>query len=164
MLARKRFCGRGRRASTCSYWHGVPITLDRPHIDPMMGPAFEGKPMASSKTFRAGLIQLCASRSVEANIDAAAKLVREAKASGADYVQTPEMTNLMELGRKALFATIVEEERDPALAAFRELARELKLFFHIGSLAVKATPEKAANRGLLLDRDGEIVARYDKNH
>jgi predicted amidohydrolase len=120
--------------------------------------------MASSKTFRAGLIQLGAGRSVEANIDSAAKLVREAKANGADYVQTPEMTNLMERGRKALFATIVEEERDPALAAFRELARELKLFFHIGSLAVKATPEKAANRGLLIDRDGEIVARYDKIH
>mgnify|MGYP003301179217 CR=1 FL=1 len=53
---------------------------------------------------------------------------------------------------------------DPALAAFRELARELKLFFHIGSLAVKATSEKAANRSLLIDREGEIVARYDKIH
>ncbi len=32
--------------------------------------------MASSQTFRAGLIQLRSGRSVEANIDAAAKLVR----------------------------------------------------------------------------------------
>ena len=32
------------------------------------------------------------------------------------------------------------------------------------SLAVKATPEKAANRGLLIDPKGEIVARYDKIH
>jgi predicted amidohydrolase len=120
--------------------------------------------MASSKTFRAGLIQLRVSRSIEANIDAAAKLVREAKASGADYVQTPEMTNLMESSRKALFAVIVEEDRDPALAAFRGLARELKIFFHIGSLAVKATSEKAANRGLLIDPQGEIIARYDKIH
>jgi predicted amidohydrolase len=119
--------------------------------------------MASSK-FRAGLIQLRTGRSVEANIEAAAKLVREAKANGADYVQTPEMTNLMELNRKMLFSTIVEEDRDPTLAAFRELARELKLFFHVGSLALKATPEKAANRGLLIDPEGEIVARYDKIH
>src|SRR5437868_159232 len=118
--------------------------------------------MASSNTFRAGLVQLRAGRSVESNIDAAVKLVREAKASGADYVQTPEMTNLMELSRKTLFSTIVEEERDPALAAFRELARELKIFFHVGSLAVKASAEKAANRGLLIDREGEIVLRYDK--
>ena len=120
--------------------------------------------MTTSSTFRAGLIQLRTGRSVGANIDAAAKLVREAKANGADYVQTPEMTNLMELGKKALFATIVEEERDPALAAFRELARELKIYFHVGSLALKASPEKAANRSLLVDPKGEIVARYDKIH
>jgi len=120
--------------------------------------------MASSSTFRAGLIQLRSGRSIAANIDAAAKLVREAKAAGADYVQTPEMTNLMELGRKALFAAIVEEEHDPTLAAFRALARELKLYFHVGSLAVRASPEKAANRSFLIDPSGEIVARYDKIH
>jgi deaminated glutathione amidase len=126
--------------------------------------ARKAKAMTSPATFRAGLIQLRAGRSVEANIDAATKLAREAKAQGAAYVQTPEMTNLMELSRKTLFATIVEEERDPALAAFRELARELKLFFHVGSLAVRASPEKAANRSLLIDPTGEIVARYDKIH
>ncbi len=114
--------------------------------------------MASSKTFRAGLIQLRSGRAVAANIDAAAKLVREAKAAGADYVQTPEMTNIYESSREALFAAIVEEERDPALAAFRELARELKIFFHIGSLAVKASSEKAANRGLLIGQPTQCVA------
>jgi predicted amidohydrolase len=120
--------------------------------------------MASSKTFRAGLLQMRSSRSVEANIESAVKLAREAKALGADYVQTPEMTNLMELDRKTLFATIVDEERDPTLATFRELACELKIYFHVGSLAVKASPEKAANRSLLIDPVGEIVVRYDKIH
>lgn len=120
--------------------------------------------MASSKTFRAGLLQMRSSRSVDANIESAAKLASEAKAQGADYVQTPEMTNLMELNRKTLFATIVEEELDPSLAAFRELARKLKIYFHVGSLAVKASSEKAANRSLLIDPAGEIVARYDKVH
>ncbi|HLL27855.1 MAG TPA: carbon-nitrogen hydrolase family protein [Xanthobacteraceae bacterium] len=120
--------------------------------------------MASAKPFRAGLIQSRTSRSVQANIDATAKLVREAKANGADYVQTPEMTNIYESNRKSLFAAIVDEELDPALAAFRDLARELKIFFHVGSIAVKATAEKAANRGLLIDPEGEIVARYDKIH
>ena len=99
-----------------------------------------------------------------ANIDAVAKLVREAKSLGADYVQTPEMTALMESDRKALFANISEEEHDRALVAFRELARELKIIFHVGSLAVKVSPDKAANRGFLIGHDGEIVARYDKIH
>jgi predicted amidohydrolase len=103
-------------------------------------------------------------RDVIGNIDAAARLVREAKSLGAVYVQTPEQTSLMELDRAALFAHIVEEERDPALAAFQELARELHIHLHIGSLAVKISPEKAANRTFVIDPKGEIAARYDKIH
>jgi predicted amidohydrolase len=103
-------------------------------------------------------------RNVLGNIDAAAKLVREAKGLGADYVQTPEQTSLMELDRKALFAHIVDEDHDPALAAFRQLARDLQIYLHVGSLAVKVSPDKAANRTFFVDPNGEIAARYDKIH
>src|ERR1700694_2993105 len=120
--------------------------------------------MSTTSPFRAALVQMRTGRSVATNIDATVKLVREAKALGADYVQTPEMTALMERDRKALFASIAEEEHDRALIAFRELARELKIVFHVGSLAVKVSPDKAANRSFLIGRDGEIVARYDKIH
>jgi predicted amidohydrolase len=99
-----------------------------------------------------------------ANRDAAAALIREAKAAGADYVQTPEMTNIMEVKRERLFATIVEEEADPTLAAMRELARSLGIHLHIGSLAIKVSPDRAANRAILIDPKGEIAARYDKIH
>jgi deaminated glutathione amidase len=116
------------------------------------------------KKFRAALVQMRTGRDVIGNINAAAKLVREAKLLGAEYVQTPEQTSLMELDRESLFAHIVEEERDPALAAFQELARELAIHLHIGSLAVKISPEKAANRTFVIDPQGEIVARYDKIH
>lgn len=120
--------------------------------------------MTASPKFHAALLQMRSCRSVDANIEAVCKLAREAKAGGADYVQTPEMTNVMEANRKALLPSLVEEDRDPSLAAFRELARELKIYFHVGSLAVKVTPEKAANRSLLIDPAGEIIARYDKIH
>ena len=120
--------------------------------------------MSSTSPFRATLVQLRTGRSVAANVDAVAKLVREAKTLGADYVQTPEMTALIEADRKSLFANISEEEHDRALIAFRELARELKIIFHVGSLAVKVSPDKAANRSFLIGQDGEIVARYDKIH
>jgi len=120
--------------------------------------------LSEPKKFRAALVQLRAGRNVIANVDAAAKLVREAKAEGADYVQTPEQTSLMEIDRAALFAHIVEEERDPALAALQELARELRIHVHVGSLAVKISPDKAANRTFFIDPNGEIIARYDKIH
>lgn len=120
--------------------------------------------MSEPRSFRAALVQTRTSRNVAGNIDAAVKLIREAKALGADYVQTPEQTSLMELDRASLFAHIVEEERDPALAAFRELARELKVHLHVGSLAVKVSLEKAANRTFFIDPTGAIMARYDKIH
>lgn len=120
--------------------------------------------MSEPRSFRAALVQMRTSRNVAGNIDAAVKLIREAKTLGADYVQTPEQTSLMELDRASLFAHIVEEERDPALAAFRELARELKVHLHVGSLAVKVSLEKAANRTFFIDPTGAIMARYDKIH
>jgi deaminated glutathione amidase len=115
-------------------------------------------------SFRVGLIQMRSARSPQVNMDAAAKMIGEAKTGGADYVLTPEMTNIMELSREKLFATIVPEESDTTLATFRELARALGIYVHVGSLAVKASPDKAANRSFLINRKGEIVARYDKIH
>ena len=120
--------------------------------------------MNGSSKFRVGLIQMRSARSPAVNIDDATKLIGEAKTGGADYVLTPEMTNIMELSREKLFATIVPEENDATLATFRELARTLGIFVHVGSLAVKVSPDKAANRSFLIDRRGDIAARYDKIH
>ena len=91
-------------------------------------------------------------------------MIGEAMNAGADYAQTPEMTNLLAGNREQLFSVIADEEQDASLAGYRELARKHHMFIHVGSLAVKATPDKAANRGFLIDPRGEIVARYDKIH
>lgn len=114
--------------------------------------------------FKAGLIQMRTGVTPAANIDAASRLIAEAKAAGADYVQTPEMTNVMDVNRERLFQNIREEDSDPSLAAFRELAKKHGVHVHVGSLAIKLLPDRAANRGFLIDPQGEIVARYDKIH
>jgi len=110
------------------------------------------------------MIQMRSGLSPAANVDAAVKLIGEAKSSGAEYVQTPEMTNVLAGKREQLFSVIAPEESDASLAAFRDLARKLKIYVHAGSMAIKASPEKAANRSFLIDPQGEIVARYDKIH
>jgi predicted amidohydrolase len=102
--------------------------------------------------------------SPRANLDAAARLIVEARDRGADYVLTPEMTNILEIKRERLFAAIEAEETDPTLAALQELARKLGVFLHVGSLAIRLSAEKAANRSFLIDRAGDIIARYDKIH
>ena len=117
-----------------------------------------------SPRFRVGLVQMRSGRMPARNVDAAATLIREAKSAGVDYVLTPEMTNILERSRESLFGAIAPEEKDPSLAAFRALARELGLYVHVGSLAIEVLPEKAVNRSFLIDPKGEIAARYDKIH
>jgi predicted amidohydrolase len=121
-------------------------------------------PASMSSTFTVGLVQMRSGLDPAANLDSAVKLIGEAKAGGADYVLTPEMTNIMEIRRERLLASIVAEEADRSLAALRELARRLAVHLHVGSLAIKLSADRAANRSFLIDRDGEIVARYDKIH
>ena len=58
----------------------------------------------------------CARASIRQPISTAAlALIDEARRAGADYVLTPEMTNIMEVKREQLFANIVAEESDPTL-------------------------------------------------
>ena len=120
--------------------------------------------MSAASAFKVGLIQMRSGLEPQANLAAALAAIDEAKRAGADYVLTPEMTNILALKRDHLFSKIVAEEQDATLATLREVARKLGIYVHIGSIAVKASPEKAANRSLLIDRKGDIAARYDKIH
>ena len=110
------------------------------------------------------LVQLQSGRKPQVNIEVAAKLITEAKDRGAHFVLTPEMTNIMETDRGALLDAITTENADPGLAALRELARSLRIWLHLGSLAIKLSDDRAANRSFLINPDGDIVAQYDKLH
>jgi predicted amidohydrolase len=110
------------------------------------------------------MIQMRSGLAPAVNIDNAVRLIGEAKTAGADYVLTPEMTNILAAKREQLFAAVVEEESDASLACLRELARKLGIYVHIGSLAIKISPDRAANRSFLVDPKGDIIARYDKIH
>jgi hypothetical protein len=119
---------------------------------------------AARASFKAGMIQMRSGLDPAANLAAALDLIDQAKTAGADYVLTPEMTNILAIKREQLFANIVAEEQDSTLATLREVGRRLAIYIHIGSLAIKTSPGKAVNRSFLIDRKGEIAARYDKIH
>lgn len=116
-----------------------------------------------ARTFRCALVQLRSSRDTAASLKAAVPLIREA-AEQADYILTPENTPLMELRSAPLFAAIAPEEETPALNLFRELAAELKVWLHVGSMPVLVAERRAANRSFLIGPEGGVVARYDKIH
>ena len=115
-------------------------------------------------TLNVALIQLRSGRDIGAKVAAIAGFVREAAAAGATYVQTPENATVMDEDKVRLVASVTTEETSTALAAFRDLARELRIWLHIGSMAVAHPSGKLANRSLLIAPDGSIAARYDKIH
>ena len=90
--------------------------------------------------------------------------IREAAARGADFIQTPENTLLMEINSKQLLEKITPEEATEGLAVFSRLAHELGVWLHIGSIAIKLDDKHAANRAFLFAPDGRLAARYDKIH
>jgi len=116
------------------------------------------------ESFRAGLVQMCTGRDVARNLADAGALIREAAAKGAHYVQTPEITTLMEMERARLLDAVRPEEGNPAVAHFAALAQELGIWLHVGSMAVLLGNGKIANRSLLLSPQGTIAARFDKLH
>ncbi len=120
---------------------------------------------AVSDTFRVGLVQMRSGRTVAANVVAASALIREAASLGAQYIQTPEVTTGMDLSERhdALRAQFQVEAGNVALAAFSDLARELGVWLHIGSMGVLAG-ERVANRAFVIGPDGVVRAHYDKIH
>ncbi|MGH1353306.1 MAG: carbon-nitrogen hydrolase family protein [Methyloligellaceae bacterium] len=120
--------------------------------------------MTDSKTFRASLIQLRSTRTTAPNIEAVSTFVAEAANDGADYIQTPENTALMELKSRSLFENIEPEEDNSALQAFTRLAKDFSVWLHIGGMAIRLSDKEAANRAFLIAPDGTIKARYDKIH
>lgn len=118
----------------------------------------------NSRKFVAACLQMRSGKTVSDNVDTVVRLAREAKDSGASFLQTPEMTNVLVRSREELFDIILPEEADPALAAFQELAHALGVWLHVGSLAIRLEGDRAANRAFVIDPDGEITARYDKIH
>jgi predicted amidohydrolase len=98
------------------------------------------------------------------NIAEASMLIKEAVRKGADFVLTPEMTNIVETDRDRLKGLVRPEAGDGSVTAFAELARDQRIWLLAGSFALKGRDDKLVNRSLLFSPDGKVVARYDKVH
>ena len=113
---------------------------------------------------RVALAQMNGGGDVAANIAQAEALIAEAAGRGAQFVMTPEVTNMIAPNSDALKAAIQPEATDPTLAALRAAAKAHGLWLTIGSVALKGEDGRAVNRQFLIDPAGEIKARYDKIH
>lgn len=115
-------------------------------------------------TFKAAAIQMCSGVNPEKNAVEMEKLIREAAANGAIYVQTPEMTGAIQKDRAALRAVLKDENSDIIAITAATLAKELGIYVHVGSTAIAREDGKIANRGFLFAPDGQRICTYDKIH
>jgi deaminated glutathione amidase len=115
-------------------------------------------------SFTAAAIQMCSGVDPERNAASMARLVREAATKGATYVQTPEMTGMLQRNRAAAKEVLRDENNDVIVRTGSALAAELGIHMHVGSTAIALDDGKMANRGFLFGPDGKILNRYDKIH
>ncbi|MEL6919453.1 MAG: carbon-nitrogen hydrolase family protein [Pseudomonadota bacterium] len=113
---------------------------------------------------RVAAIQMRSTARLDENVETLIAGLKEAAAQGAEYVQTPEMTGLIQKDPKALFAAMKPQDDDPILAAASKLAASHKLWLHIGSTPIDLGNGKAANRAALFAPDGSLATTYDKIH
>ncbi|MEM7695350.1 MAG: carbon-nitrogen hydrolase family protein [Pseudomonadota bacterium] len=114
-------------------------------------------------TLTAAALQLCSTDDPAENADLAVKTATAAIDAGATFVQTPEITNLVQRRRKAAAPLITTEADDKTLTALRALAAARRVPIHIGSLVIREG-DTIRNRGYVIGPDAEILARYDKIH
>ena len=100
----------------------------------------------------------------EANARSLVLAIEQAVAGGAEMLFTPEMSGLLDRDAQRAAKVLWPQDEDRVLAAVREAAAQHRIWLHVGSLAVLAGDGKVANRGFVIDREGEVRATYDKIH
>ena len=118
----------------------------------------------SERKIKVACVQLRCGDDVGENVRDALALIREAHRSGAQFIATPENTNLMAADGGAKLEKTFAEQDDRALPQFAHVAEELGIWLLVGSLGIKVSADKTANRSYLIGPSGRISARYDKIH
>jgi predicted amidohydrolase len=110
------------------------------------------------------LIQLRTPADPAAALAHAEPLIHRAAGEGARLIVTPEGTNLLQRDRARMFDILRPAEEDVCVQGLIALAAELRVWLLIGSALVRRADGGAANRAMLVDPEGRVVATYDKIH
>jgi predicted amidohydrolase len=113
---------------------------------------------------RVALFQSTTGIDPAANLRSVETAIGEAASGGAEMLFTPEMSGLLDRDSARASKNLRKEDEDEVLAGCREAARRHRIWLHVGSLAILVGDGKVANRGFVIDREGQLRARYDKIH
>lgn len=113
---------------------------------------------------RTAVVQLNSRDNPAENLATVERFLDQAADMGAQFVALPEFWTY--LGPYAGFAAAAQTIPGPAIERLQEKARRYRMIVHGGSI-IERHPDLAGkfyNTSVLIDRNGEIVARYRKIH
>lgn len=120
--------------------------------------------MVDGLTFRAACVQMRSGLNRAQNTEEALALIAEAAKGGANFIATPEMTNVVDRKPSRLLENLPGENDLEEISSFSAAAKKHRIWLLIGSVALKLEESRAANRSFLFAPDGAVTARYDKLH
>ena len=88
-------------------------------------------------TLKVACAQLTSTTDIAKNIEISSELVREAHGQGAQLIGLTEVVNLVQRSRRKSAEVVKTEDEETSLKAYRELAAELGVWLHTGSLVIK---------------------------
>jgi len=114
--------------------------------------------------FRVSCIQLKSNNNIRFNLKRTERLILIAVKQKTDFILTPEVSSLFSLNKSQLLKICTSMNKDIYLNGIKNLAKKYKKWILIGSLIIKISKNKLANRSVLIDKNGNIRTYYDKIH
>ena len=111
-----------------------------------------------------GCIQLNSKSSIIKNLENTISFSNLAVNKGAEFLFTPEVSNIISLNQTELLDNVYEEKDDPFLKTFKEFCFQKSVWVLLGSLVIRDKKNKLYNRSYLINNKGKIVSKYDKIH
>ena len=110
--------------------------------------------------------QMCSSVEQAQNLTEMVNAIAKSAADGACMYFAPEMSVLLDRDRKRARQQIFSEAESSAIAELQKAAATAGIWVHLGSLPVahETGGGMIANRSIIIDSTGTVVARYDKMH
>lgn len=113
------------------------------------------------KKWRIALAQMDSGEDVDQNLGKMVRFIREAKAQGADLVAFPEFSHFLMFSRDRVY---FESRQGRTTRLLINLAKELDIAIHVGSLLLDSGTARPYNESFLISKSGQIHGRYRKIH
>jgi len=120
--------------------------------------------MMTTGSVRIACLQMNSGNEFAANLTAFSAMAREAAASGAKLILSPEYFLMMDGTGRVMREAALDERGEPALSALTALVRELDVWLLAGSVTLSSGDGRMCNRSVLISAEGRVVATYDKIH